>query len=74
MSTETYLTSRQTRDRFRLSEAGLRNAVAKGIFPAPIQIGAKRLFALSRLDTYERELLDDAAHREAAAKANEVLR
>lgn len=65
---EVYLTAKQARAPFHLSESGLRAAVARGAFPAPIAIGGKRLWPKSRLDAFERDLLADATRREAEAR------
>ena len=51
-----------------MSESGMRGAVAAGNFPAPIIIGGKHLWPQSRLDAFEREMLEQASAREATLK------
>ncbi len=65
---EVYLTAKQARERFRMSEAGHRAAVNRGDFPSPVIIGGKRLWSQSRLEAFERDLHADAARRELQAK------
>ena len=69
MNDEVFLTSHEARKDLRYSESGWRYAWMNGNVPAPIIIGGKHLWPKSRIEDFKRDLLQQAAEREAAIKA-----